>query len=46
MAHAAFGLINSTPHSGLLPDTEMRRVLTSMALGALGVGVGGAEPAY
>nr|WP_281364764.1 TetR/AcrR family transcriptional regulator [Nocardioides marinus] len=46
MAHAAFGLINSTPHSGLLPDTEMRRVLSSMALGALGVGVGGAEPAY
>ncbi|GAA4369445.1 TetR/AcrR family transcriptional regulator [Nocardioides caricicola] len=36
MAHAAFGLINSTPHSALLPDAEMREVLTSMALGALG----------
>jgi AcrR family transcriptional regulator len=35
MAHAAFGLINSTPHSGLLPDQEMRSVLTGMALGAL-----------
>ena len=36
MAHAAFGLINSTPHSGLLPDPQMREVLTRMALGALG----------
>ena len=35
MAHAAFGLINSTPHSALLPDPEMRGVLTRMALGAL-----------
>jgi len=35
MAHAAFGLINSTPHSGLLPDEEMRGVLTSMALRAV-----------
>ena len=35
MAHAAFGLINSTPHSGLLPDEQMRGVLTTMALGAL-----------
>lgn len=35
MAHAAFGLINSTPHSGLLPDETMREVLTRMALGAL-----------
>jgi AcrR family transcriptional regulator len=35
MAHAAFGLINSTPHSGLLPDEEMRGVLSRMALGAL-----------
>lgn len=40
MAHAAFGLINSTPHSGLLPDAEMRQVLVSMALGALGVRAG------
>jgi AcrR family transcriptional regulator len=38
MAHAAFGLINSTPHSGLLPDEEMRRVLTAMALRALAAG--------
>ena len=36
MAHASFGLINSTPHSGLLPDEQMRGVLTRMALGALG----------
>lgn len=36
MAHAAFGLINSTPHSGLLPDEQMREVLSRMALGALG----------
>ncbi|GAB6986608.1 SACE_7040 family transcriptional regulator [Nocardioides pyridinolyticus] len=36
MAHAAFGLINSTPHSGLLPDEQMRDVLSRMALGALG----------
>ena len=35
MAHAAFGLINSTPHSGLLPDARMRELLTRMALGAL-----------
>jgi AcrR family transcriptional regulator len=35
MAHAAFGLINSTPHSGLLPDEQMRSVLTAMALRAL-----------
>ena len=40
MAHAAFGLINSTPHSGLLPAAEMRQVLVSMALGALGVRAG------
>jgi AcrR family transcriptional regulator len=35
MAHAAFGLINSTPHSGLIPDDAMRVVLQRMALGAL-----------
>jgi AcrR family transcriptional regulator len=35
MAHAAFGLINSTPHSGLIPDEAMRVVLNRMALGAL-----------
>ncbi len=37
MAHATFGLINSTPHSSLLPEPEMRRLLTRMALDALGV---------
>lgn len=36
MAHAAFGLINSTPHSGLLPDLPMHGLLRQMALGALG----------
>ena len=35
MAHAAFGLINSTPHSSLLPRKAMRVVLHRMALGAL-----------
>src|SRR4051794_16497103 len=37
MAHAAFGLINSTPHSAMLPEAEMRTVLEGMALDALGV---------
>jgi len=37
MAHAAFGLINSTPRSGRLPDARMRRLLSRMALGSLGV---------
>ena len=37
MAHAAFGLINSTPHSGLIADERMRQVLTDMAERALGV---------
>ncbi len=37
MAHAAFGLINSTPHSGLLPDASMHDLLCQMALGALGI---------
>jgi AcrR family transcriptional regulator len=35
MAHAAFGLLNSTPHSGLLPEQEMRSLLEGMALRAL-----------
>ena len=35
MAHAAFGLINSTPHSGLLPDARMRELLSRMAQPAL-----------
>ncbi len=37
MAHAAFGLINSTPHSGLLPDEAMRDLLTEMAVCSLRV---------
>jgi AcrR family transcriptional regulator len=37
MAHVAFGLLNSTPHSGLLPDDEMRAVLREMAGAALAV---------
>jgi AcrR family transcriptional regulator len=35
MAHVAFGLINSTPHSGLLPDGPMAELLRDMALRAL-----------
>ena len=35
-AHVAFGLINSTPHSALLPDAAMRELLRAMALRALG----------
>ena len=35
MAHAAFGLINSTPHSARLPQPQMRSLLRGMALGAL-----------
>jgi AcrR family transcriptional regulator len=38
MAHAAFGLLNSTPHSALLSEADMRDVLEQMALGALGIG--------
>lgn len=36
-AHVTFGLLNSTPHSGLLPEEDMRELLSSMALAALGV---------
>lgn len=35
MAHAAFGLLNSTPHSALLPKAEMGMLLREMAYGAL-----------
>jgi AcrR family transcriptional regulator len=38
IVHAAFGLINSTPHSAFLPPEEMRPLLTEMATLALGVG--------
>jgi AcrR family transcriptional regulator len=37
MAHAAFGLINSTPHSAVLPEDEMATMLERMALAALGL---------
>ena len=37
MAHAAFGLINSTPHSAMLSEPQMRALLEEMALRALGV---------
>ena len=35
--HATFGLINSTPHSRLLPDADMRALLRAMALRSLDV---------
>jgi hypothetical protein len=35
MVHAAFGLINSTPHSALVPAEEMTEVLSGMARAAL-----------
>jgi len=41
MSHAAFGLINSTPHSGLLPDGDMSLLLRQMALHSLGIPDGG-----
>ena len=37
MAHAAFGLINSTPHSAMLSEPQMRDLLEEMALKALSV---------
>jgi AcrR family transcriptional regulator len=36
MAHAAFGLINSTPHSSRLPTAAMHTLLREMALRSLG----------
>jgi AcrR family transcriptional regulator len=36
-AHACFGLLNSTPHSAMLPEAEMTGMLTEMARQALGV---------
>ncbi|MGA9748521.1 MAG: TetR/AcrR family transcriptional regulator [Nocardioides sp.] len=36
-AHACFGLINSTPHSAMLPEAEMRTMLANMAKSALGL---------
>lgn len=37
MAHAVFGLINSTPHSGRLADEAMRELLQAMALRSIGL---------
>lgn len=37
IAHAVFGLINSTPHSGRLPDAAMRELLREMALRSIGL---------
>jgi AcrR family transcriptional regulator len=37
MSHAAFGLINSTPHSGRLPDGEMSLLLRQMTLQSMGI---------
>lgn len=39
-AHAAFGLMNSTPHSARLPRPEMVRLLGAMALGAIDAATG------
>lgn len=39
-AHALFGLLNSTPHSSLLPAEQMRTMLADMAVGAVGPGAG------
>ncbi|RYU10316.1 TetR/AcrR family transcriptional regulator [Nocardioides iriomotensis] len=36
-AHATFGLINSTPHSAVLPERRMHALLATMALRGLGV---------
>ena len=33
MAHATFGLLNSTPHSAMLPEPEMASMLERMACG-------------
>ena len=35
--HATFGLVNSTPHSSLLPEPQMRELLEEMAVRALGL---------
>jgi AcrR family transcriptional regulator len=44
MAHATFGLLNSTPHSALVGEDRMRTVLERMALAALHASPG-ARPA-
>ncbi len=37
MSHATFGLLNSTPHSAMLSESEMRAMLATMALNALAI---------
>lgn len=37
IAHANFGLLNSTPHSSLVPDEEMRAILEEMSKRCLGL---------
>lgn len=44
-AHAAFGLVNSTPHSARLPKAEMAALLRAMALGAIRAAAGPGQPA-
>jgi len=44
MVHAAFGLINSTPHSALIPDEEMAATLQRMARAALTAPTGRGRP--
>ena len=41
MAHATFGLLNSTPHSTFLSEPEMTALLEGMAAAALGLQVAG-----
>ncbi|MGH3510521.1 MAG: SACE_7040 family transcriptional regulator [Nocardioidaceae bacterium] len=43
MAHAAFGLINSTPHSTLLSESGMRELLREMALRSLDLPAAGQQ---
>lgn len=43
MAHAAFGLLNSTPHSTVLPKAQMRPLLQDMAYGALTASLAGED---
>ena len=42
MAHATFGLLNSTPHSAMLPEPEMGTTLEEMAARALSLPATGA----
>ena len=44
MAHVAFGLINSTPHSTFLSEPEMTALLAGMATSALGLVADKSDP--